>query len=346
MVSDDDIARAKSYDLRELIGRSLGDPDMSTRAYSKWGCPFHSERTPGAFTVYRTFYKCFSCGANGDQIAWCMNYMNMTFAEAVEFLNNGRSLSQIVADTQRIERDLTAKIEQAQKALDELRTARTWLQYHEQMNRESRDLWNRRGIPDFFIDMWKLGYNPSMHVAHKAKDGWHDYSLPSLSIPVWGSGWEVLNVKHRLIDPPDGVGKYINEKRDVPAAVMMCNPDISSAPRCLAIEGEIKSMVSFIEIGSDSLQVAGLPSSNPSQEQVDQLANYEHITLCLDPDAFIRNESGRAPIESVIGKIGAERVSILRLPAKIDDLILRGSLNRFALARLMRHARSGTSFHL
>src|ERR1700722_2183829 len=50
-------------------------------------CPFHQEKTP-SFLVQRgdTHYHCFGCGAHGDAIQFLMNYLNLSFIEAVESL--------------------------------------------------------------------------------------------------------------------------------------------------------------------------------------------------------------------------------------------------------------------
>lgn len=50
-------------------------------------CPFHSEKTP-SFHVNpgRQMYKCFGCGVGGNVFTFLMEYENLTFPEAMEFL--------------------------------------------------------------------------------------------------------------------------------------------------------------------------------------------------------------------------------------------------------------------
>ena len=50
-------------------------------------CPFHNEKT-GSFSVSRSkqMYYCFGCGAGGNVISFIMQYENLTFPEAVQFL--------------------------------------------------------------------------------------------------------------------------------------------------------------------------------------------------------------------------------------------------------------------
>ena len=50
-------------------------------------CPFHDEKTP-SFSVnpQKQFYYCFGCGAGGNVIGFAMDYVNLSFPEAVEQL--------------------------------------------------------------------------------------------------------------------------------------------------------------------------------------------------------------------------------------------------------------------
>lgn len=50
-------------------------------------CPFHNEKTP-SFLVNpgKQIYKCFGCGMGGNVYTFLMNYNNMSFPEAVEYL--------------------------------------------------------------------------------------------------------------------------------------------------------------------------------------------------------------------------------------------------------------------
>lgn len=217
------------------------------------------------------------------------------------------------------EEALQREIKRAQAALDELREARRWLEYHAtlEQNSKARQLWRRRGVPDWWQDWWKVGY--------AAQTRW---SSPSLTIPVWQHGWQVQNIKHRLLQP-NGKGKYRNEQSGVPAAPFFCDPDTDRGPLFLA-EGEIKAMVTFVTLDSDKIQVAGLPSATPGAEMLATLDNYEPIWLCLDPDANA---------DKVARALGPERVRIVTIPAKIDDAINAGALTKDDIRRYCRMAR-------
>ena len=338
------------FDLRRYIEKDLGPPNQTGSSYV-WPCPFHNERTPGGFRVFKDGYKCFSCGAQGDIIDWRMERTGETFQQATAALNGGQALAppdpvltarRAAERAKQIELELQEKIEQAQKALKELRKARSWLEYHSNLQGDygwARELWKERGIDDFFIDYWQLGYCEDYTLWRKDGPNWIDWwHSPTLSIPVWSEGWEISNVKHRLINAPDTGGKYIQEKRGIPAAPFIANPDLRHGP-LLLVEGEIKSMVSFMTLNDPDWQAAGLPGVTPDPAIYEIFANYEPVYLCLDPDAY---QGTKPTIKNAIDAIGKDRTRVMWLPQKIDDAILAGALTKNGLYRLINSARKPT----
>ena len=55
-------------------------------------CPFHEDRHPSLHFKNNRF-KCFACGASGDVIDLVQRYLNVGFKEAVEWMDNGQTLS-------------------------------------------------------------------------------------------------------------------------------------------------------------------------------------------------------------------------------------------------------------
>ncbi len=75
----------EATDIVAVVGRFV---DLKRSGSSMKGlCPFHREKTP-SFHVSRErqAYHCFGCGAGGDVFSFMMEYLSMTFPEAVEEL--------------------------------------------------------------------------------------------------------------------------------------------------------------------------------------------------------------------------------------------------------------------
>ena len=339
------------WDCRQVVETDLGPPMHRSGNSYTWPCPFHSERTPGAFHVFTDGFKCFSssCGKAGDVFTWAMEYHGLSFQEAAERLNGGQPVKAInpqesarlaTERAERVARDLERKISEAQRALEELRQAQSWMKYYDSLDEHARQLWRGRGIPDHYQDFWQLGYCAD-YALWKMEDGqWLDWwHTPTLSIPVWGQGWQLNNVKHRLLKEPASGDKYRQEKHGVPPAPFMACPDRDSGP-LLLLEGEIKAMVTFSTIEADTIQVAGLPSATPNSEIYQAFKDYEPVYICMDPDAYDPPKAGEPPaVQRAADAIGHERARLLWLPGKIDDVINAGFIGKQGLRRLIRSAR-------
>jgi hypothetical protein len=231
-----------------------------------------------------------------------------------------------IKELERRVQEIEHRQEKQEKALEELRREQSWLKYHDNMNYERRRIWSNRGIPDDWQTFWLLGYCENFSV----RTGYNEYfSTPTLSIPIRGYEREINNVKHRLLKVPPSGGKYRQEKTGVPAAPFISLPGVTGGSLFIA-EGEIKAMVTCITIDEESFQVAGLPSSTPSQELLEVFKDHEPIYLCLDPDI---------EPDKTADLLGRDRTKIIRLPMKIDDAILAGALDKNGLKRIMRMAR-------
>jgi hypothetical protein len=222
----------------------------------------------------------------------------------------------------RTQERLQEEITHAQAVLDDLHQSRVWERYHEQQTAFSTQWWKNRGITEYFQEYWKLGFIPDYTLK--------DYHTPAMTIPVFETGWECVNIRMRLVNPPDEGGKYRPYKAGLPAPLYIAEPELQVKNRTLVVEGEIKSMVSYIAADDLKLQVVGLPGKNPSVKIIEKLKDCDPIYLCLDPDADPKD---------VATQLGKERVRIIELPEKIDDLILNNGLGSEWMARLMSLAR-------
>ncbi|NFO31453.1 DNA primase [Clostridium botulinum] len=78
----------QDIDLKQIIEQETGEK-FNREGYIK--CPFHSEKTPSFSIKFipnanKQRYKCWGCGAVGDAIDFIMNYKNMEYNQAREYL--------------------------------------------------------------------------------------------------------------------------------------------------------------------------------------------------------------------------------------------------------------------
>lgn len=345
----DAINLKEKYDMRDVVQKSLGPPIHTERKHSTWPCPFHNETSVGAFKVFADGYHCFSCKKQGDIFTWYQEVEQISFKETLSLLNGGQmpegnwSQEEIEqAKRERAKREmekLEEQLERAQDAVEQLRKEHKWTEYHEMLDPISRDLWRKRGITDdYWMDFWQLGFNPKYTIHQKQSGVWSAvHTSPSLTIPVWGHGSKVNNIKHRLLDPGE-YAKYMQEKSGVKAQSFVAEPTFSGKD-ALVVEGEIKAMVAFLTYDDPNMQVFGLPSATPDDYALNELKDYDNLTIILDPDTYEKKNGERAPITSLIEKLGRERVRHLRLPDKVDDMIVNYGLDKTWLRSVVASAR-------
>jgi len=113
-------------------------------------CPFHGEETP-SFVVspQKQIYHCFGCGVGGDAIKFVMEYEKLTYPEALEKLASMYNISLSYDNTQKKQdtKIITNLSEYYQKLLLKNTTAINYLK--------------QRGISDFSIEKFEIGYAPT-----------------------------------------------------------------------------------------------------------------------------------------------------------------------------------------
>jgi len=311
-----------AFNIRDEVIRVLGEPLDTCHQYDSFMCPFHAEKTAGAFVVYDDHYYCYSCEANGDVLDF--------FAWA-----QGKSLTEIMKENdldftpeqliERKEEIATIKLEAKQKAdgeyvdaLDKLHRAKAWVSYHDNLTDITRKIWRDRGVSDVWQDLWGLGYRDSF--TYNTKTG--KVTSPTITIPLVAIGGEVLNVRHRILNAMDG-DKYRPERSGLRAHPFICNTDLEKGTQDLIIvEGEIKSMVVYQTYDKPGTQVIGVPSKSMMRKSVQQ-AKGRNVIVIPDPDDDTVYSGCR----------------VLKVPQKIDDMILEYGLDKSWLRNAAKQAR-------
>jgi DNA primase len=123
-------------------------------------CPFHQEKTP-SFSVEpdKQFYYCFGCGKGGNAIGFVMDYENIDYPQAIEFLANSMGLE--------VPREESAQLQQQreknQEIYDILQKASSY--YQQQLRRHpDKDsvikYLKDRGLSGEIARDFRLGFAP------------------------------------------------------------------------------------------------------------------------------------------------------------------------------------------
>jgi DNA primase len=193
-----------------------------------------------------------------------------------------------------------AKEREAKRAAVEELAARAHLadEYHRQLT--DRSFWYGKGVNDWAIDHYRLGYCPACPTYHAS---------PSYTIPVTFKS-KLLNIRHRLTNPPTPGDKYRPERAGLPA--LMFNADVLLEPQTyvVLVEGEIKTVV----LSQYGFPTVGIPGANIFPDRwVKWFSKQRLVYVALDPGA----EGHARDIVSMLGKAAR----LVTLFCKPDDFL-------------------------
>ncbi len=314
----------------ELAGKVNYVQRKTAGEYSS-SCPFcggqpHDGELPDRFIMW------ISSNATGKPLGYCRkcgrkwwsgsnDVKKMTDAERAEF-----ERIRVMAERER-ESEKQAKLEQFKKS-------RVWEQYAKNLNEMAMNLYAQRGITEYFVYHWGLGfcYNRKYQIGSEIL-----YS-PSLTIPIIRPiTKEVVNVKHRLLNP-NMPYKYSLEMSGLPVELFVADTDKELVGSVLLVEGEFKAMTTYITLDNPNINVVGMPSSTPDLDSLAILANCEPVYIILDPDAFF-SRNGTNPLKRLTDYFKG-RCRVVRLPGKVDDLIMKHGLTKDKLVNVIKSAKS------
>ncbi|MFO7892358.1 MAG: DNA primase [Longimicrobiales bacterium] len=146
-------------DIVEIIGEHV-DLKRSGKEF-KALCPFHNEKTPSFYVVpAKGFYKCFGCGESGDVFSFLMEYVGLSFNEAVE---NLAARTGVEIPKQKEYREEDDRLKPYREAVAFAADFYEQQLADEQAGAKARNYLERRGIDAEAARRFRLGYAP---------DGW------------------------------------------------------------------------------------------------------------------------------------------------------------------------------
>ncbi len=160
MITKDSIENLKNHlDVVDVISQFL--EIKKSGANFKACCPFHGEKTP-SFVISPTkqIYHCFGCGVGGDSIKFVMEYEKLAYPEAIEKLASMYNISLSYENNNQQKLDT--------KVLQEIN------KYYQKLfisNETAKEYINSRGISEFSIEKFEIGYAPgSLQTINYIKD--------------------------------------------------------------------------------------------------------------------------------------------------------------------------------
>lgn len=337
----------RKTDLLALVELAGGKLEKSGGNWT-CACPIHGGTNPSGFHIYPAKdglrWKCFTdqCGG-GDSIAFVMAWQKLDFVRACQYLRGDTGIdaeAMLATNAQRAEwliHELEGKVALATETIRQLREAQRWVIYSDRLrdNDEIVRLWERSGIPREWQSIWQLGYNPEFR--YWIRQLKQEHVSPSMTIPLFSSGWECSNIRHRILQPVDSKDKYRPEYSGIPAEPFVADPDLAKGEgrKLLILEGEKKAMVTYLTLDEPGSQAIGIPGKCWFRDGAIKAfgANIDEIYVCLDPDAV-------AESEAIAEQFGG-RARIIDLPYKIDDLIVSCRLGKNDMQNLLKTARYG-----
>ena len=114
-------------------------------------CPFHGETTP-SFVVSpaKQIYHCFGCGVGGDSIKFVMEYEKLTYPETIEKLASMNNFNLEYEENSSEKKQDTRVIEEVNKFYQKLFVSNTAV----------KEYIRQRGISDFSVEKFEIGYAP------------------------------------------------------------------------------------------------------------------------------------------------------------------------------------------
>ncbi|WBF65217.1 MAG: DNA primase [Candidatus Kinetoplastibacterium crithidii] len=147
-------------------------------------CPFHSEKSP-SFTVSQTkkIYHCFGCGAHGDSITFIMEYLALSFSDAVKQLASSVGLT--IPDEGKNTNFLSKKQKKERELLSIMNRAQEY--YHSCLSKSSNALnyLSKRKIHKDTIDFFGIGWSGfEANFLSKCFDNYNDPCIKEVGLVI------------------------------------------------------------------------------------------------------------------------------------------------------------------
>ncbi|PIS00182.1 MAG: DNA primase [Chlamydiae bacterium CG10_big_fil_rev_8_21_14_0_10_35_9] len=300
-------------------------------------CPFHEEKTP-SFVIQSndSHYHCFGCQAHGDAIQFLMNYLKMSFVEAVEHLAERFHVS--LEQSNKVEEKGPSKLK-LREALEKSCRFYQYMLFHSHEGQDALSYLYSRGIDLEYIRMFQIGFAPKVPSALQrymrefkieekdlkeaglVTENRRDFFSDRIMIPITDALGRIIGYSARKFKESTFGPKYINtpetplfKKSKVLFGLSFCRKRIAKEKRVIIVEGQLDAL--RLIYSGFQFTVAGQGTAF-GNDHVQELINLGVKNVYLAMDADKAGIEASIKVGDLFQKEGIE-VKRLALPEGLD----------------------------
>ncbi|MBX9568196.1 MAG: DNA primase [Candidatus Obscuribacterales bacterium] len=317
-------------------------------------CPFHNEKTPSFYVnPDKGIFKCFGCGEGGDVFTFVQKTKRVDFLDAVRDLAQKTGVSLVETSADQAEYDKRSSLLMLYQQAAEY-FAR--LLADEQQGAVARDYLERRGLDDYTIEKFKLGYAPPawdgllsyLCDANKASpetlveaglvrrkqetNSFYDLFRNRLMIPIQDDQGRVIAFGGRTMG--DDQVKYINSpespiytKGEHLFALHQAKESIRERDSVIVVEGYFDAITAHRYGFTNTVATLGTALTERQGKLLVRFTESRRVFLCFDSDAAGQKaiDRGMETLGTIAEGIGIE-MRVIKVPeGKDPDECLRSS---------------------
>ena len=317
-------------------------------------CPFHNEKTPSFYVnPEKGIFKCFGCNEGGDVFAFIQKTKRVNFPDAVRSLAQkvGVTLVETAADQAEYDRRSSMLMLYQQSAEYFHR-----LLMDPQQGAVARDYLERRGLDDYTIEKFKLGYAPPawdgllsyLSEANKSSpetlsdaglvrrkpetNQFYDLFRNRLMIPIQDEQGRVIAFGGRTMG--DDQVKYINSpespiytKGEHLFALHQAKDSIRERDSVIVVEGYFDAITAHRYGFTNTVATLGTALTERQGKLLVRFTESRRVYLCFDADAAGQKaiDRGMETLGGIAEGIGIE-MRVIKVPeGKDPDECLRST---------------------
>ncbi len=315
-------------------------------------CPFHDDHSPSmSVSSEKGIYKCFSCGASGNVITFLIDYLGITFKEAIKILADNAG---ITLDENYTKKKVNNEIEEYYK-INELASSIFKNNLASSNGKEAKEYLNSRNLDEETIKYFNIGLSLENTISKalsikyqksllynldlcKEYDGkLKDTFINRIIFPIYDIEGNIIGFTGRIYKKQDvEESKYLNTKETIIFKKGTVLYNLNNAKEYIRKQKEIiicEGQMDTIRLHTIGINnVISLSGTSITKEQVDIITGLKcDIALNLDQD-----EAGKMAtntIGNIFENLGKKiKVIIFNEAKDTDELIVKKGKDAFISA--------------